>query len=79
MQTSRVEDVARSRIGFRGHTHFRADLQLRDVLLRHGEVHVDRIQGLERDHGIAGRQVLTQIDLTDAEHAGKGRADDRLL
>ena len=51
------------------------DAYLRDVLLRHTEVHVDRIQRLQRNERIAGGQVLPEVDLADAEKSGKRGAD----
>src|SRR6266542_2693902 len=46
-----------------------------DLLLGHGEVHVDRIEGLERhDRGSPG-QVLTEVDLSDPQDPGERRPD----
>ena len=52
-----------------------ADAHLAGVLLRHAEVHVDRIQRLQRHERVAAGQVLTEVDLADAEDAGERRAD----
>ncbi len=74
-------DVARGRIDDRvdggdlalglpalgGQLYGRAGVQARHLLLGHGEVDVDRLQGLERHDGGAGGQVLAQIDLADPE------------
>src|SRR6266536_1466991 len=46
-----------------------------DLLLGHGEVHVDRIEGLERhDRGSPG-QVLTEVDLANPQDPGERRPD----
>lgn len=55
--------------------HGAADLQLTSGLLRNAEVHVDRIERLERDQRIAAGQVLSQVDVTNAQNPGEGRAD----
>ena len=52
-------------------------MQLREVLLGKGEVHIDRVKGLELDDGIAAFQVLPGIDLTDSNKAVE-RGPDRL-
>ena len=44
-------------------------------LLRHAEVDVDRIERLQRHQRVAAGRVLTEVDVTDAEHAGERRAD----
>ena len=54
------------------------------MTLGQGIIDVDRIQRLQRHDGRPRLQVLTQIDLTDAQPAGKGCAnvhfpDDGLL
>ena len=46
------------------------------VLLRHAEVHIDRVKGLQRYHRITRRQVLTEVDLTDTQDSRK-RCPDR--
>ena len=55
--------------------HAAADAHLAGRLLRHAEVHVDRIQRLQRHQRVAAGQVLTEVDLADAEHAGERRPD----
>ena len=47
----------------------------RSVLLRHAEVDVDRIERLQANQRISGREVLPEIHLPDAEQAGERRAD----
>src|SRR6266545_4690130 len=58
-----------------GHADLSADSKLAQLLLRHGEVHVDRVERLERHDRIAGLQVLAEVDLADAENPGKRRPD----
>ena len=58
-----------------GDRHRAAHAQARDVLLRHREVHVEGIDGLQRHDGVAGGEVLAEVDLPDAEDAGERRAD----
>ena len=48
---------------------------LADILLRHAEVHVYRMQRLQRHHSVAGREVLTEVDQTNAEDAVEWGAD----
>src|SRR5207249_1242548 len=45
------------------------------VLLRHAEVHVSRIERLQRNNRVAARQVLTEINLTKAQDSRKRRPD----
>ena len=52
---------------------------VRELLLRHGEVDVDRVGGLERDDRRAAGQVLPEVDLADPEHARERRADQLAL
>ena len=61
----------------RGHADLGADLERRDVLLRHGEVHVDRIHRLQGNDRVAPLQVLAQVHLPEPQHAGE-RGPDRL-
>ena len=61
-----------------------ADADLIDRLLRHEEIHVDRIERLQRHDDGAGAEILAEIDGADAEVAGERRAqhflvEDRLL
>ena len=56
-------------------SHLAAVAQLRDRLLRHAKVDVDRIERLERHHRVASRQVLSAVDVADAEQAGERRPD----
>ena len=44
-------------------------------LLRHVEVDVDGIERLQLHDRIATRQVLTEVDLSDAENSGERRAN----
>src|SRR5205823_13665815 len=49
--------------------------QLRDGLLRHAEVDVDGIQSLQRHQRVAAGQVLSEVDVADAEDARERRLD----
>ncbi len=44
-------------------------------LLRQTEIDVNRIQGLQLNHGIARGQILAEIDLANAQGPGEGRAN----
>ncbi len=55
--------------------HVAADLDQVRRLLRHVEVHIDRAQRLQLDDRVSVFQVLPDVDLADAEDAGKRRAD----
>ena len=46
-----------------------------DLLLRHREVDVDRVERLERHHGLAGLEVLAEVDLPDPQDPREGRAN----
>jgi len=52
-----------------------ADGHLAHALLGQGEVHVDRIQGLQADHRVTRVEVLAQVDAAEAQHAVERRAD----
>ena len=56
-----------------------ADFEVRERLLRHVEIDQDRIERLQRDDGRARVQVLTEIDLANAEPSGERCLDDLLL
>src|SRR6266542_74864 len=46
-----------------------------DLLLGHGEVHVDRIERLERHDRRSARQVLAEVDLADPQDPSERRPD----
>src|ERR1700722_5102098 len=48
-----------------------ADARLEGSLLRHAEVHINRIQRLQRDDGLTGSEVLSEIDLANAQNTGE--------
>ena len=54
---------------------FAADSKVAELLLRHREVHVDRIERLKRHDRIAGLQVLAQVHLTEPENPRERRPD----
>ena len=64
-----LEDLAR--IGVDADLDGLADLRLADVLLGHREIDVDRIELLQRHDGRAGRNILADIDLAQAERGPK--------
>ena len=49
--------------------------ELRKALLGQGEVHVDRIKGLELDDRVAAFEVLPDIDLADPQISSEGSPD----
>src|SRR5439155_14396336 len=55
------------------HAHRRTDAELAHVLLRHAEIHVHRIHGLERHHRITAGEVLADVDPADAERSAEWR------
>ena len=57
------------------HAHLRADAKILQVLLRQGEVDVDRVHGLQRHDGVAAVEVLANVDPADAQHAVEAGAD----
>src|SRR5439155_25426671 len=57
--------------------HGLPDSHLAEVLLRHAEIHIGRIERLQRSNWIAARQILAEINLTEAEDSRK-RCPDRL-
>ena len=62
-----------ARIGIDRDANGLADLELRAVLLRHGEVRIEHRQIGQRDDLRARRQVLTDFDLANAELAVERR------
>jgi hypothetical protein len=52
--------------------HLAPHAQPAHLLLGHREVHEDRVQRLQRHHGIAACEVLPEVDLPDPEHPPKG-------
>ena len=71
-----VNVAARRRVG--RHAHLHRALDLGELLLGDVEVHVDRVERMERDDRVAVVHVLAQVHRADAEPAGERRAD-RLL
>jgi hypothetical protein len=70
-----VAGEGRPRIRFHGDANGLAGPEVGDVLLRQVEVDVDRVERLQRHDLGAGSQVLTEVDLTDADASGEGSAD----
>ncbi len=76
----------RDDLGFEGFAGRRVGSELRlhahmhqiDLVLRHGEVDVHRIERLQRDHRRARRQILAEVDLPNAQHARERRGDSGL-
>src|SRR6266508_190930 len=64
-----------ARHALEGHAHAAPDARLADLLLGHGEVHIDRLQGLQGYDGIATLEVLAEVHLPDAQEAREGRPD----
>src|SRR5690606_3650800 len=56
-----------------------ADPEIGQLLLRDGEVHTHRVEVLQCGHHVAGRQVLTDIDLRNADRSGEGSGDPLLV
>src|SRR5262249_43714582 len=52
-----------------------ADAHLFNRLLRNAEVHINRVQRLQWDDGIASAQVLPLVRLPNAENPGERRAN----
>src|SRR2546426_6017580 len=50
-----------------------AGMHLARVLLRHAEIHINRIQRLQRNNCVTSRKVLPQVDLADAKDPRKRR------
>ena len=48
---------------------------LRGVLLRYSEIHINRIERLQRHDRITRCQILTKIDLSDSQDSGKRRTN----
>ncbi len=68
-----------ARPGVGPHVHFAADTHLWQVLLRQVEFHVELLEiGKSRD-GVAGVEILPEVDAADAELAAERRADVVLL
>ena len=63
-----------ARIGVDRDAHGLPDLELRAVLLRHGEVRIEHRQIGQRHDLRARRQILTDLDLANAELAVERRA-----
>ena len=55
--------------------HRLAGRDLDDGLLGQGKVHEDRVDRLQGRHGRTGSEVLAEVDLADAEAAGKRRPE----
>ncbi len=77
-----TESTAVIRPGRRGvrhaldaHLHLAARPQAADLLLRHREVHVQRVERLQRHDRCAAGQVLAEVHLPDAQDTGERRAD----
>ncbi len=71
-----LEDAAR--IGVDPYLDILAKPEAGEILLGQWEVGIDLIERLERHERHAGRDILADIDLADAEAAGEG-SDDPLL
>ena len=48
---------------------------MRGVLLGYSEIHINRIERLQRHDRITRRQILTKIDLSNSQHSGKRRTN----
>ncbi len=70
------EGFAGRRVG--GELRLHAHVHQIDLVLRHGEVDVHRIERLQRDHRRARRQILAEVDLPNAQHARERRGDSGL-
>ncbi len=56
-----------------------ADPDGRQELLRHAEIRLDRIDGLQIDERLSGGDVLADADMAQTDDAGERRHDARLL
>ena len=57
------------------HLHLGAGTEPADLLLRHREVHVQRVERLQRHDGRAAGEVLAEVHLPDAENSREGSPD----
>ena len=63
-------------IGVEPRVDLLSQLDLGEVLLPDQEPHAHDRQVLQAGDQVAGMQILSQVDLADAEHAGERRGDD---